>query len=130
MGGSEHSETRHRGIGRLEYIVGFCGIMYLYFYFMRENSHAVSGIGLLAVVLLAFNYTWRRLANIGMNKWWILLIFLPLVNIFIIYRGMVYPAGWQDSHRLDTAGKVLKWSFIAGVLVYFIVLGYVLPELQ
>ena len=61
-------------------------------------------MGLSLVLLFPIYF---RLKNIGMNPWWCLVAIVPLANLLISIRCLIFPEGYQDTKKLDTAGKVI-----------------------
>ena len=82
------------------------------------------GVGIIGAIVTAV----LRTQNIGGNKWWGLLIIVPLANLIIAVRCLIYPEGYADTRELDTAGKV-----IAGILalaVLLVVAAAVIPSVM
>lgn len=96
--------------------------------------------GLLLVPLLVLIFiTLKRLLNLGMSRWWLLGILLPLVNLWVGYRCFACPAGYAFHKKLDGAGiflAIIYWllwliilvAIIAAVAVLFGSLGT--PEMK
>ena len=56
-----------------------------------------------------------------------LLMFVPFANIYIGVKCAVCPEGYQDTKKLDTAGKILAGIFIGFVVL--MVIGVIMAEL-
>jgi uncharacterized membrane protein YhaH (DUF805 family) len=116
------------GIGRLGYFVatiGFTIVFYLLLFVilfaaLSADSGASMGIGMVLIVLLFVAATLfigvKRISNLGMSGWAILWSFVPFMNLWIHWRMMACPAGYEDHRTLDTAGKVISGLWI-GLLV-------------
>ena len=73
------------------------------------------GIASLAVFGLVI-YVWLlRFQNLGMSRWWILGAFVPLLNLWLGYRTLCCPAGYEYHRKLDGIGvflAILYWGMI------------------
>lgn len=79
---------------------------------------------MLAVPLLVLVVTVKRFQNLAMSGWWTLLLFVPLVNLWLQSMLFAYPPGYGYTRKLDTIGKVLVtiyWLFFALVIIGSIV---------
>lgn len=122
------------GIGRLAYFlatVGFGIVFYailfvIVFAALGTNGGAGMGIGMLFVVLLFVAATLflgaKRITNLGMSSVAVLWSFVPIMNIWIHWRMIACPAGYEDHRTLDTTGKV-----ISGLWVGILALGFLAP---
>ena len=54
----------------------------------------------------------KRLKNLGHSGWWVLGLFVPILNIVVSVRMLAAPEGYADHKTLDGPGKV-----IIGVLI-------------
>jgi GYF domain 2 len=61
----------------------------------------------LVPVVLVTHLALQRLVNLGMSRWWILAVLVPILNLWLIYRWLVCPAGYGYHQKLDHAGKAL-----------------------
>ena len=61
----------------------------------------------LVPVVLVTQLGLRRLINLGMSRWLILAVLMPIVNFWLGYRLMVCPPGYAYHKRLDAAGIIL-----------------------
>lgn len=122
------------GIGRLAYFLssmGFTLVFYaiifvIVFATLKADSGAGMGIGILLVGLLFFAgfvfLAVKRIINLGMSGWAILWGLVPFMNVWIHWRMMACPAGYEDHRTLDTAGKV-----ITGLWIGFFALAFLAP---
>ena len=102
------------GIRRLQYVVCIIGVGILNM-LMVGVAQKYPGAGLLGAALgiaLTFVIVTNRLRNTGISGWWSLLILVPIANLFIGVRCLICPEGYQDTKKLDAAGRI-----IAGVLI-------------
>ena len=63
-----------------------------------------------------------RLRSIGYSGWYILLSFIPIVNIVLCYRLLAYPPGYAFSKEADIAMKVVKWLYFLFFAFLFVAL--------
>ena len=61
----------------------------------------------LVPVMLATHLGLQRLVNLGMSRWWIFAILMPILNFWLGYRCLVCPAGYAYHKKLDGAGVIL-----------------------
>ena len=61
----------------------------------------------LVPVVLVIQLGLRRLINLGMSRWLILTVLMPIVNFWLGYRLLVCPAGYAYHKKLDAAGIIL-----------------------
>src|SRR6476660_8548814 len=59
------------------------------------------------VLVLSIWLGLQRLANVGMSRWWYLGNLIPILNLWVIYRMSVCPAGYAFHKKLDGAGIFL-----------------------
>lgn len=74
-------------------------------------------------LLIILHFGWRRLANLGMSRWWYLAVFAPLVNLWLGYRCFACPEGYAVHRRMDFAGVLLAcayWMLMAAVITNLI----------
>jgi uncharacterized membrane protein YhaH (DUF805 family) len=66
-----------------------------------------------------------RLHNMGTSGWWSLLIFIPVVNIFLDLRCLAYPEGYSDHRRLDSAARVILLLTLGAIAIYAALLAVI-----
>jgi len=99
----------------------------------------ITGIYLLPLFLLAIAFCLKRFVNLGMSRWWFLGIFVPFLNLWVLYRAYCCPGGFAFHKKLDGIGLVLAifyWllvalnllAIIAAIAVMFGMIGD--PELK
>lgn len=74
-------------------------------------------------LLLMLHFGWRRLANLGMSRWWYLALFAPVVNLWLGYRCFACPEGYAVHRRMDFAGVLLGcayWVLMAALITNLI----------
>lgn len=121
--------AEYPGYGRLRYFLStivitvvFYGILFaLVFASLSGNgSGGGSAAGMLLIVLLMIVSSvyigLQRLKNLGMSGWAILWALVPFMNIWIAWRMMACPAGYEDHRTMDTAAKVITGLWV-GLLV-------------
>jgi len=48
----------------------------------------------------------KRLVNVGMSRWWALVLAIPIVNLWVGFRCLICPSGYAYHRKLDRAGLV------------------------
>ncbi len=75
-------------------------------------------------MVVSFIPVYYRFKNIGMNPWWCLLMLVPIANLLVVIRCLVFQEGYVDTKKLDTAGRVVTYivlGFFALVVALIIV---------
>lgn len=109
------TQLRHYGgIRRLPYLGFILGLVILQAILASADP---SGIAPLVVTVGSFFAVYHRLKNIGMNPWWCLIMIVPIANLLIGVRCLVFQEGYQDTKKLDKAGQIITY-----IVVGFIVL--------
>lgn len=83
------------------------------FNFFTMSALMLLYLGFIATILL-------RLQNIGMRWEWIVLLFFPVVNFFVIFRCLVCQEGYSDVGKLDHAGRMTKYALVTLFLLSFL----------
>lgn len=97
---------QYGGIGRL----GYAGLLFLSFFGVGFISGMLnSGGPVLLLIPLFYMLTAYRLKNIGDNPWCCLLMLIPIVNLILQIRCLLFQEGYADTKRLDAAGKTISW---------------------
>ncbi len=113
----------YEGIRRLPYFgysVGVQVLLYVGLFLVGE-----SGFPLLMAVSVAAG-VWlavMRLKNTGWSGWWVLGMFVPLLNFYVSIRALAFPEGYSDHKTLDTPAKILIGLFVA---FFVLVIGAVI----
>jgi uncharacterized membrane protein YhaH (DUF805 family) len=131
----------HAGYGRLRYFLSlfvttivFYGILFAIL-FARFSSDVGPGAGLVIAMVLIFlsligsslYFGVQRLRNLGMSGWAMLWSPVPFMNVWIAWRMIACPAGYEHHRALDTAGKVITglWLGMVGLAVVANIIGAV-----
>jgi len=118
--GPEDTAGKYGGIGRLAYFAGLVGsiiasvILQIVLVPMEIDPRVVVFPQLIVAWILAV----FRLKNIGASKWWSLLAFVPLANVWIVYRCLAQQEGYEEINSLDEAGRTVRWIYIVFVAVF------------
>ena len=129
----DKQENKYGGIRRTGYFLGILGIFVLYIVAqataVAANEPGIASIGLIITLVPLFILVVNRLHNIGTSGWWSLLIIVPFGNLFVGATCAIYPEGYKDTKKLDTAGKILAGILIGLAVVAFVIgtitmLGY------
>ena len=107
------------GIGRLGYFLGMLGLLFFQG-FINVLSAESPGFGILGIATLVgfFVLVVKRLRNIGRSSSSAVFIIIPIANLFVLVPCLLCPEGYEDTKKLDIAGKI-----IAGTLIGLFVLG-------
>lgn len=122
---------RYPGFGRLAYvgmqILLMIVLLVLVFIASAVTGQDLQGAGIATLLVLLVSTAGgiyiglKRVQNLGMSGWAILWSFVPIMNIWIGWRALACPEGYEDHRQLDTAGKVITGLWIA--LIALAVLG-------
>lgn len=101
-------DTMH--FGRLLYILAMFGA----FFIMGTLGAVKESEGL---ALLIFWCIWLpaavlRSRDVGMSGWMVLLLFVPIANLFVGFRLLLAPRGYAITKQPDTALRVMTWVFV------------------
>ena len=122
------------GLGRLAYFlttIGICIVFYIILFFVIFTAFSTNSMaGMMGAItifsLLTIAGTMflgsKRTINLGMSGWAVLWSLVPFMNVWIAWRMMACPAGYEDHRTLDTAGKV-----ISGIWIGIFALAFLAP---
>ena len=86
-------------------------------------GEVLSVIGMVVIVLLliggSVSIALQRLKNLGMSGWAMLWTLVPFMNLWIGWRMIACPAGYEDHRSLDTPAKVITGLWIGMVVLSF-----------
>ncbi len=120
------------GIGRLAYVlfamvsgIVLYGILFVTILAAFKTGRGAGlALGTLFIVLLFFATSLylgaKRVSNLGMSGWAVLWSFVPFMNIWIHWRMLACPAGYENHRTLDTPGKVVTGLWIGVLVLSFI----------
>lgn len=93
---------------------------------LAQADSSGGGVLFIALIFMVISFfpVYYRLKNIGMNPWWCLLMLVPIANLLVGIRCLVFQEGYEDTKKLDTAGKVITYIVLGFVIL--LVLGIVL----
>lgn len=123
-------EAQYPGYGRLSYFlinlvmtVVFYVVIFLVLFTMFGIGAGMGAFGMVLVVamgmaVVGLYIAYQRVINLGMSGWSLLWAIVPFMNIWLGWRMMACPPGYEDHRTLDKAAKV-----ISGILIGLIVLG-------
>ena len=120
----DNQENKYGGIRRTGYFLGILGISVFntvaYATAVAANEPIMANIGMIITLVPSFFLVVSRLHNIGRSGWWSLLILIPIANLFVGIPCAIFPEGYQDTKKLDTAGKIIAGIFIGLAVVAFV----------
>ncbi len=135
------ASSEHPGYGRLRYFLSlfvttiiFYGILFAVIFAMfssKDGSGAGSGIMIALIFLLviasSLYFGVQRLRNLGMSGWAILWSMVPFMNLWIGWRMIACPAGYEHHRVMDTAAKVITgiWVGMVGLAIVANIIGAV-----
>ena len=115
LAGNEMPPVRnYGGIRRLPYLGIIFGLAIVQSVLASGTgtSDSTVGFALLVVIVGSFFPVFYRLKNIGMNPWWCLLMIVPIANLFVGVRCLVFQEGYQDTKKLDKAGRIVTYIVV------------------
>ncbi len=115
------------GIDRPGCFLGMLGLL-LACTVLYGAVHANLGIILLSQIVatpIALSIVGGRLHNIGVNSRLALLTFVPVANLFIAAKCILYPEGYYKTRKLDIIGKLIVCIFV-GFSLLIIVQGVIM----
>lgn len=56
-----------------------------------------------------------RLVNMGMSRWWALVIAIPVLNLWVVYRCLICPSGYAHHRKLDRTGLAIALAVVVAV---------------
>lgn len=134
------AETRYNatleypGYGRLRYFLSIFVTMIVFYAILLALVFAMFGskgsgggiaAGTVLIVLLMIGgsvyIALQRLKNLGMSGWAILWTLVPFMNLWIGWRMIACPAGYEDHRTLDTPAKVITGLWIGMMVLSFAV---------
>ena len=77
-------------------------------------------------LIIAVYATMMRFSNLGMSRWWMFGLLVPVLNWWLGYRLFACPPGYVLTRKLDTLGwilAVLYWLMFVLVLAGAVALG-------
>ena len=81
----------------------------------------------LLIALLILYFVAQRLANLGMNRWWSVGFFIPLLKWWVGYRSIACPAGYEEHRKMDRPGMFLAITYwllvVASVIAFLAILA-------
>lgn len=135
------SASAYPGWGRLKYfllnlagnlvigivlavLLGIAGAMAARTPDSAEPTTAILIIGVLVsyagIIAWGFFTGVQRVRNLGMSGWAVLWSLVPFMNIWIAWRMIACPEGYEQHRSLDTAGKVITWVMVGFMVFYFV----------
>ena len=109
----QSTDRVYGGIRRLPYFGIMMGLGIIHGLVLTVNGMRETGFGF---VIVAFTVVCFRVKNIGMNPRWCLLALIPGVGALVGIPCLVFQEAYNDTKKLDTAGKVIAYILL-GLLV-------------
>lgn len=78
------------------------------------TSKLLPAAGVLPVAVLLY-LVLMRLLNVGMSRWWALVLAIPVLNLWVGFRCLVCPAGYAHHRRLDRSGMAIAVAVLVAV---------------
>ncbi len=98
---------------------------------VSESVSAAAGIGIFLLALfmtvVSLYVAYQRVKNLGMSGWALLWTIVPFINIWMAWRMVACPPGYEDHRTLDMAAKVI--SGIAAGLIGLMIVANILVAL-
>jgi len=122
------------GYNRLRYFLSILVLMVVFYAILgaimftmisSKSSGVVVGLAMVVIVLLMMGGSIyigvQRLLNLGMSGWAILWTLVPFMNIWIGWRMIACPAGYEHHRTMDTPAKVITGLWIGMIVLSFVV---------
>ncbi len=87
---------------------------------------AITFGAMLLFTLIVIIVKLMRLTNLSMSRWWFLIGFVPVLNIWLEYRCFACPPNYANTKDLDGTGIVLAVVFWLSILVTVIAFGAII----
>ena len=71
-------------------------------------------VSIVPVVVLIY-LVLGRLENLGMSRWWALLLTIPLLNLWVGYRCLACPSGYAHHRQMDRAGMIIAIVLVVSI---------------
>jgi len=84
-----------------------------------------SGVAGLLYLVVVIAVAVQRFHNLGMSGWWILGNMVPVLNLWVGYRAVCCPAGYEFHRKLDGVGiflAIFYWGQLALGLIAIVLL--------
>jgi uncharacterized membrane protein YhaH (DUF805 family) len=134
-------EAQYPGYGRLRYFltnlvvtaVFYAGIFAVALMLFNsaggsEDAGAAGGIGMLLLMLImmvaTFYIAYKRVINLGMSGVAVLWTLVPFVNLWIGWRMVACPPGYEHHRTLDAPAKIITGIFLG--MIALVVVGNIL----
>jgi uncharacterized membrane protein YhaH (DUF805 family) len=131
LGESSYSApVEYPGYGRLRYFLSimvvtvvFYAILFAVVFAMFRSSGSggtVVGVVLLIALLMLVVTIYiglQRLKNLGMSGWAILWTLVPIMNLWIGWRMVACPAGYEHHRTMDTPAKVITGLWVGMIVL-------------
>jgi hypothetical protein len=72
-------------------------------------------IASLVPVALVIHLVLLRLVNLGMSRWWALVLAIPVLNLWVAFRCLVCPSGFAYHRKLDRTGMAIALAVLVTV---------------
>jgi hypothetical protein len=66
-----------------------------------------------------------RLVNLGMSRWWALVIAIPVLNLWVGFRCLVCPSGYAYHRRLDRTGMAIALAIVVAIPSVWYIHAYI-----
>lgn len=132
-------EARWPGVSRRIYLVSFVvmplllsTLMAVLAFFLldlkekkdMETLEIVSGVASLVWAAFLIYISMQRFKNVGMSQWWILGNLVPVLNLWLGYRSICCPAGYEFHRKIDGKGIFLAVLYWGGLLLSMVLLVF------
>src|SRR5438105_3468153 len=91
------------GIGRMSYFL--CIILALALFgvasFFAWGPSFIGAAAIVSTFAIFCVSTIRRLMNLGVSAWFVLLSIVPIANMFLVISCLALPQGYQETRRID-----------------------------
>ena len=129
------SKGHPAGVGRMGFLMGAfvlpvaiafgwgMAMKYILPYAPEAVKPFLPAVALPLANLLALFATIKRIQNVGMSGWWFFGLFVPGLNLWILYRCLACPSGYAVVKKLDAIGMLLAFLYWGGLIALVVALA-------
>ncbi|MBB5351554.1 hypothetical protein HNR46_001791 [Haloferula luteola] len=95
---------------------------------LGQGHEPYAALLFLVVPLVMLWVTLMRFQNLAMHRWCVLLLWVPILNLWLQYRLFACPSGYGHTKRMDGIGTVLAVIFWLGTALSMASAGFIFAQ--